>query len=326
MGAIATKLAGGNASALENDAALGLMTSVENAIEMALPRHLSGERFARVALTALRTTPKLLRCSKPSILGAMIQCAQLGLEPNSPLGHAYLVPYGKECQLVLGYKGLRELAHRSKAIKVLYANEVREADHLEASYGVGARFVHVPKLRKNTEVWGYYAFAELSNGGHQWALMTKDEVETHRDRFAAAKSSKTPWATDFDEMAKKTVLKKLLKQLPISVEVADELAIAHSSDERIVRESPITPGHVEVWDVTPDPPEDDGSWLITEVVERAAQCIKRGHDAKKVHALAGDGVSFTAEALEKFDQDELSKVLEGLDALLEQPPEKATKK
>ena len=193
----------------------------------------SSDRFQRVALTAFSNNPKLQECDPVSFIAAMMESAQLGLEPNTPLGQAYLIPFnskeGMKVQFQLGYKGLLELAQRSGKIKTLYAHEVRENDVFDIDYGLVQTLTHKPLLKGNRgEVIGYYAVYHLDTGGHSFVFMTKDEILEHAKKF-----SKTfkfgPWQSDFDAMAKKTVIKQLLKYAPLSI----EMQRAVSSDETV---------------------------------------------------------------------------------------------
>ena len=209
-----------------------LLTKMGGQIQKALPSMVSSERFQRVALTAFSNNTKLQQCDPMSFIAAMMQSAQLGLEPNTPLGQAYLIPYGKQVQFQIGYKGLLELAQRSGKIKTLYAHEVRENDTFDIDYGLNQTLIHKPLLKGDRgEVIGYYAVYHLDTGGNSFIFMTKDEVLEH-----AKRSSKTynsgPWQTDFDAMAKKTVVKQLLKYAPLSI----ELQKATSMDETVKTE------------------------------------------------------------------------------------------
>ena len=212
-----------------NKAMEQLMTQMAGQIKKALPEHMSSERFQRVALTAFGSNPKFLNCEPMSFLAAMMDSAQLGLEPNTPLGQAYIIPYGNKVQFQVGYKGLLELALRSGKIKTLYAHEVRANDKFEVKYGLHQDLIHEPVLKgERGDVIGYYAVYHLDTGGHSFVFMTKEEVLTH-----ARNKSKTfnngPWQTDFDAMAKKTVIKQLLKYAPLSI----EMQRAVSSDETV---------------------------------------------------------------------------------------------
>lgn len=209
-----------------------LLTKMGGQIQKALPSMVSSERFQRVALTAFSNNTKLQQCDPMSFIAAMMQSAQLGLEPNTPLGQAYLIPYGKQVQFQIGYKGLLELAQRSGKIKTLYAHEVRENDTFDIDYGLNQTLTHKPLLKCDRgEVIGYYAVYHLDTGGNSFIFMTKDEVLEHAKRFSKTYSS-GPWQTDFDAMAKKTVIKQLLKYAPLSI----ELQKATSMDETVKTE------------------------------------------------------------------------------------------
>ena len=209
-----------------------LLTKMGGQIQNALPSMVSSERFQRVALTAFSNNTKLQQCDPMSFIAAMMQSAQLGLEPNTPLGQAYLIPYGKQVQFQIGYKGLLELAQRSGKIKTLYAHEVRENDTFDIDYGLNQTLTHKPLLKGDRgEVIGYYAVYHLDTGGNSFIFMTKDEVLEHAKRFSKTYNS-GPWQTDFDAMAKKTVIKQLLKYAPLSI----ELQKATSMDETVKTE------------------------------------------------------------------------------------------
>lgn len=209
-----------------------LLTKMGGQIQKALPSMVSSERFQRVALTAFSNNTKLQQCDPMSFIAAMMQSAQLGLEPNTALGQAYLIPYGKQVQFQIGYKGLLELAQRSGKIKTLYAHEVRENDTFDIDYGLNQTLTHKPLLKGNRgEVIGYYAVYHLDTGGNSFIFMTKDEVLEHAKRFSKTYNS-GPWQTDFDAMAKKTVIKQLLKYAPLSI----ELQKATSMDETVKTE------------------------------------------------------------------------------------------
>jgi recombination protein RecT len=199
-------------------------------IAKALPSVITPERFSRIALTAISTNPKLAECTPQSFMGALMNAAQLGLEPNTPLGQAYLIPFfnGKarvlETQFQIGYKGLIDLAHRSGEIQNIYAKEVYEADEFDYAFGLEPFLKHKPGTGADRgNVTFYYAVYKLVNGGYGFEVMSRDEIEAHAKRYSKAYSS-GPWQTAFDEMAKKTVLKKALKYAPIKTEFVRQLA------------------------------------------------------------------------------------------------------
>lgn len=228
---LANKVAGGTTvkQAGPNVGMKQLMTKMAKEIEAALPSMVSSERFQRVALTAFSNNEKLQSCDPMSFIAAMMESAQLGLEPNTPLGQAYLIPYGNKVQFQVGYKGLLELSQRSGKIQNLRAHEVRVNDKFQLKYGLNEVLEHEPLIFGDRgDVIGYYAAYSLKDGGYSFAFMTKDEILEHAQKF-----SKTfkfgPWQTDFDAMAKKTVIKQLLKYAPLSI----EMQRAVSSDETV---------------------------------------------------------------------------------------------
>lgn len=231
----------------ENTGMKGLLMKMKGEIEAALPKMISSERFQRVALTAFNANPKLQSCDPVSFIAAMMESAQLGLEPNTPLGQAYLIPYGNKVQFQVGYKGLLELAQRSGKIKTIYAHEVRENDEFEIDYGLEQKLTHKPILKGDRgNVIGYYAVYHLDNGGYSFIFMTRDEVLTH----AKAKSktfSNGPWQTDFDAMAKKTVIKQLLKYAPLSVEMQRAVTSDEGVKSSISDDMSLVPNENEVY-------------------------------------------------------------------------------
>lgn len=206
-----------------------LVQSMQKQFEIALPKHINSERFVRIAITSIRQNPKLAKCSQESLLGALMTSAQLGLEPGI-LGQAYLIPYGNNVQFQIGYKGMIELLRRSGQLSDIYACEIHENDDFQITLGLHRDIKHNINFNEDRgEVVGYYAVAVLKDGANSFEFMTKKQVEEHRDKFS--KTANTgPWKTDFDEMAKKTVIKKLLKYLPVSVEWLENV----SKDEKVL--------------------------------------------------------------------------------------------
>ncbi len=211
-------------------------------IAKALPRHLTADRFLRVALTALTTTPKLADCDQASFFNAMMKLSQLGLEPDGRRAH--LIPFENrrrnciECQLIIDYKGLAELALRSGMISTLHADVVRTGDLFEYSAGELKR--HVPwflrtdaeKPAKGGEMLAFYSLAKFRDGSYKAEVMSLDEVETIRRRSRAGNDG--PWKTDFIEMGKKTSFRRMSKWLPLSAEIRDAF---EADDDRVDLES-----------------------------------------------------------------------------------------
>ena len=189
-------------------------------IERALPEVITPERFTRMALSALNTTPKLAECSQMSFLSALMNAAQLGLEPNTPLGQAYLIPYknksGLECQFQIGYKGLLDLAYRNPEMQIVQAHEVYENDEFDYEFGMNPKLVHKPTLGDRGELRLFYGMFRLTNGGFGFEVMSKTAVESYAREYSQSyDSSFSPWQKNFIDMAKKTVIKKALKYAPL---------------------------------------------------------------------------------------------------------------
>lgn len=212
-----------------------LLESKKDAIARVLPKHMTAERMTKVALLAAVKTPKLALCEPASFIAAIIACSELGLEPNSPLGHAYLVPFenkakGKvEVQFIPGYRGLIDLARRSGTISRLEAHVVHASDRFEIAFGLNPRLDHIPTLKGDPgEVIGAYAVAQLRDGSQQLEFMTRRQLDAIRARSKSA--HKGPWVTDEEEMQRKTVVRRLVKYLPMSVEMATALGHDESDD------------------------------------------------------------------------------------------------
>lgn len=196
----------------------GLLEERREQIAMALPRHLTPDRLIRVALNATIRTPKLLDCTQASLVGAIIECATLGLEPDC-LGQAWIIPYGQNATLIVGYKGLLDLARRSGEISTIQAVVVRDKDDFAYEMGLDPKLVHRPYTEEDGgELRAVYAIARLKDGGVQWEVMQRWEIEKIRKAAPSAKRS-SPWDTHYEEMAKKTVLRRLCKLLPSSIEL-----------------------------------------------------------------------------------------------------------
>jgi len=191
-------------------------------IAKVLPKHIKSDHLLRVALTEIRKNPKLLECSSQSLLGALMLAAQLGLEPGI-LGHAYLIPYynsktrSTEVQFQIGYKGYIDLVRRSGELQTLDVHEVCRNDVFEYEYGLTPKLMHRPALENRGAPYCYYAIAKLKDGGFSYLVMSIQDVEKFRKRSKSPDYG--PWVTDYDAMAKKTVIKQLAKYLPLSTEI-----------------------------------------------------------------------------------------------------------
>lgn len=250
-----------------------LIKAMKPEIEKALPSVITPERFTRMALSALNTTPKLQDCSQISFLAALMNAAQLGLEPNTPLGQAYLIPYknhGKlECQFQVGYKGLLDMAYRNPDIQTIQAQVVYENDDFEYELGLEPKLVHKPALKDRGKMLLVYALWKSVNGGFGFEVMSKEDIDKHATRFSQSfNSSYSPWKTNYEEMAKKTVVKKVLKYAPIK----SDFARAMETDSTIKTE--IAVDMTEVQDVT----ETD---VVADAEYQEVENAVGGDDAKE---------------------------------------------
>lgn len=213
---------------------------VKSQMALALPKHMTADRLARIATTEIRKVPALAKCNIESFMGAIMQCAQLGLEPGSALGHAYLLPFGNgkasdglaNCQLIIGYRGMIDLARRSGQIISIAARAVHERDQFSYEYGLHEDLQHKPcedgEPGKLTHV---YAVARLKDGGVQFEVMSKLEVDKVKAQSKA--SSNGPWVSHYEEMAKKTVIRRLFKYLPVSIEMQQAVTLDERADAGI---------------------------------------------------------------------------------------------
>ena len=210
------------------------INAMSGEIAKALPQVMTPERFTRIALSAVSNTPKLGNCTPQSFLGAMMNAAQLGLEPNTPLGQAYLIPFENrkkgvtECQFQIGYKGLIDLAYRSGEVKMIDAQTVYENDEFEYELGMDPVLKHKPARTNRGNPIYFYATFKLTNGGQGFQVMSIEDVQAHAKKYSKTYNN-GPWQTNFEEMAKKTVLKKLLKYAPLKTEFVKQV----TSDETI---------------------------------------------------------------------------------------------
>lgn len=214
-----------------------LLTQKKSEIAKMLPKHLNADRLLKVAQIAATTTPALIKCDVASLVGAIGQCAQMGLEPNTVLGHAYLVPFNTKrkdssgaerwvnsVQVIIGYKGLIDLARRSGQIISIAAHEVCANDEFDLVYGLEEKLSHRPAMGERGDVIGFYAVAKLKDGGHAFEFMSVQQVREIMGN-TQSKGKYGPWKDHFVEMGRKTVIRRLAKFLPLSIEFQTAVAL-----------------------------------------------------------------------------------------------------
>lgn len=212
-----------------------MLASRSEFLRSVLPRHITPERLMKVALLARSRNPLLLQCTPESLVKAILQSAEMGLEPSGSVGGAHLVPFKNkhtghyEATLIPDYRGLIDLARRSGQIRSIEAHVIHERDKYRVRYGSEPILEHEPLLVGETgKMVAVYAVAKLADGATQVEVMTSSAVEAIKNRSRASTSG--PWVTDYEAMAKKTVLRQLCKYLPRSRELAEALDLDDASE------------------------------------------------------------------------------------------------
>lgn len=204
----------------------------KSALAQSLPSHMTAERYARICLTAMMRTPKLKDCTQASLFKAMLDCSSLGLEPDGRRAH--LIPYDKkrnvngkwivaytEAQLIIDYKGLVELMKRSGEVSTIRAELVCEKDEFSWENGIVTHKIDWRNVGGRGKFQCVYSHIKNKSGVDEYEVMTLDEVNAIRKRSKAGNDG--PWVTDFNEMAKKTVIRRHSKKMTLSPEFQEAL-------------------------------------------------------------------------------------------------------
>lgn len=215
-----------------------LIRAMEPEIKKALPGVVTPERFTRMALSALNTNPKLRECTQMSFLAALMNAAQLGLEPNTSLGQAYLIPYKNkgvlECQFQIGYKGMIDLVYRNEMVQTIQAHCVYQNDEFDYELGLEPKLYHRPALKDRGELLAVYAMFRLQNGGCGFEVMSKGDVDVYAGRYSQGiDSAYSPWKSNYEEMAKKTAIKRVLKYAPLKTEFVRAMHVDNAIQKEI---------------------------------------------------------------------------------------------
>jgi recombination protein RecT len=202
-------------------------------IARALPKHITPDRIVRIVMTALRTTRDLAKCTPESFMGCVLTSAQLGLEVNTPMQHAWLIPRKNgalsraqnkeviECKLIVGYQGMIELSMRSGRIAGINAQVVREGDFFEYELGLTPKLVHRhgPSAdREEKPITHAYAVARIKDAEPVFEVLSAAQLQARAGRSSAGGSG--PWTTDIEAMCRKTAARALWKWIPKSAEMA----------------------------------------------------------------------------------------------------------
>lgn len=255
-----------------------LMDRHKGALEKALAKHLPAERLIRVASNALHRNPALQNCTMPSIINSVVLCGVMGLEPNTPLQHAYLIPYGKECTFQPGYRGLMAIARRTAGVKRWRAEIVCPEDQYEIEFGMNERLIH--RLGDNREENNWvraYSFLLDESGDPYFIDMSRKQVLDVRDKYSIAwqqKPDNSPWRKAEGEMVKKTVIKRHCKTLDLSIEIATASAMDDQAETEGKQESFIEAEFRELSEQAEDAQSALGSGSYAEQERIAEEKIK----------------------------------------------------
>ena len=210
-------------------AVMDMLGKNKGALQLSLPRSMDADRFSRLLLTAANANPALFDCSPVSFLAAGVAAAQLGLEPNDARGLAYLLPYndskrGKIVQLIIGYRGMMDLARRSGMVSSINAFPVFDGDEFTYELGLNPTLHHVPGDHDEDpgKLTHVYAVARV-NGDPQFVVLTRRQIDKTRNAVKGSDSPYSPWSKYYIEMAQKTAIRRLCKYLPQTVEMAQAL-------------------------------------------------------------------------------------------------------
>jgi len=254
-----------NLMGLKSNQVSDLFSLYRSQIAAVVPSVITPDRLIQVATSLVTRNPEIAACTTGSIIGALMQSAILGLDMTPSLQYVYFIPYNnskigmKEVQFQIGYRGLLELLRRSGQVETAYSYVVYDNDKFDFELGLFPKIVHVPAKKDRGELCYVYAVIKFKDGGYIFEVMSKQDVEHVRSRSKTYMKDITPWKTDPAEMWRKTVLKRLCKYAPVSIE-STTLAQQLSADEGIInadkidlttKELPVE--HVSYEDVTDEP-------------------------------------------------------------------------
>jgi recombination protein RecT len=255
-------------------------------IAKALPNTITTDRLIGVLTMLMKSSPQLMECSQASLIGAVIQTVQLGLTPSN-IGHCHYVPFNnkkkdgsfqKEVQFIIGYRGMIELVNRSGKAVILSAECVYDKDQFQQEQGLNPVLRHVPAVGDRGSFAGVYCIAKNMVAQEKvFIYLQKEEIEKVRNASKAGQSEYSPWSKWYDEMAKKTAVKRICKLLPLSIDVQRQLSADETikpvidkdmvdlpdktnwdaQDAEVVQEQPQNPPPASTGHATPNEPEPD---------------------------------------------------------------------
>lgn len=201
------------------------------AMKRALPKHITPERMIQMAVVYIVQNPAIAKCTRSSVIGALMQASILGFKPVAALGQVYFVPYAGKVQFQIGYRGHIDLARRSGQLKDIYAEVVREGDLFEQKKGLHRDLIHEPGDDPDMQLTHVYAVAKYMDGGYNFIVLSKKEIEKLRMRNAMQGAQpKGAWQTDYEAMARAKAIKQLERYMPKS----EEYQKANLADEGVL--------------------------------------------------------------------------------------------
>jgi len=265
--------------------------SQKELIRKALPKTITPDRMVSLFTMAIKSSPEIMNCSQASLIAAVIQTIQLGFLPIPSTGHIYYVPFNnrkrngqivREVQFILGYKGMIELINRSRDAAILSAECVYGNDGFEYSFGLSPTLIHKPVKENRGNIIGVYAVAKNKIVDEKlFVYLSKDEIEKVKSASKAGGSDYSPWSKWYEEMAKKTAIKRIAKLLPLSIDIQKQL----STDETVKTE--IAPDMTEIRDET-DWEQENGAIdpskqpvLAAETLQDKANALKPDKDTSE---------------------------------------------
>lgn len=212
----------------------------ESDFKMVIPTHLKPERVIRLAVSACKRNPELMKCELSTVIGGLLEASSLGLEVNSPLQQSFLIPFNnnktkkKEATLVIGYQGLIDLFYNHDKVLSVFASAVYENDKFDYQYGTDEYLIHVPNdTGEKGKIIGFYAYVKMKDGAYRFIYMSVAEVNKIRDEHSKSyqmSADDSPWTTHYESMGCKTVVRAIQKFIP----KASEVQRAVSSDFKVI--------------------------------------------------------------------------------------------
>jgi recombination protein RecT len=259
-----------NVPAQKQDMVMSMLQSNWKTIQNVLPKHLTPERIARIAYTAIANNPKLRECSSISLANAVITASQMGLEIGGPLGMAHLVPFKNEATLIIGYKGFMDLAYRSGIVSNFSAQPVYENDHFEYSYGLNPNLEHRPVNKDRGKLVYAYAVCHYTSGGYDFEVVNAADIADTKSMSAGARSGRKdcPWNDPKQEwtMWVKTAIRRLAKRIPQSPDIQRAAAIDERADAGVSQEL------THIIEVQPTAVDDLNAKVMGDKAENMVHC------------------------------------------------------